>query len=361
MTPDRDEENEMFKALIDSASDAIISTDAQGRVLSFNRAAERIFGRSRQAMLGQSIEVLLPERFQTAHKAHRQGFAKAHEATRMMGLGLVKGQRVDGQELDLEGTISQLMVNGQQLLFASLRDVTERMRSEAQRQQSRTQLSELTQKLMSQEKTLVKRMVQTLHDQLGQTMAAIRMVHETMVVLQKDKVSAEVNRLDQQLGALIHQAVRQVRQVLLDLHPPLLEEQGLAAALDNELRNRALTQAQTQIDFNVGPTVAALRWPAEVEFAAFMIGREAVENALRHSGASVVTVGLTGTALMMRLEVMDNGKGFSSAASSPAGHLGIAGMHERAKAVGATLRVGPGEGNGGGGGTCMSLSWQPAP
>ena len=166
-SPLPDEEKDILRAVIDASTDAIISTDVEGRILIFNPAAERVFGRSRQSVEGQSIETLLPERYRGAHQGQRQCFAKAHEPSRMMGLGLVKGLRADGVEMDLEGTISQVTVKGQQLLLASLRDVTERVRGEAERQQSRTQLSELTRKLMSQEKTFVKRMVQTLHDQLG--------------------------------------------------------------------------------------------------------------------------------------------------------------------------------------------------
>ena len=95
----------------------------------------------------------------------------------MMGLGLIKGLRSDGQELDLEVNISQLLIQNQKVLVANLRDVSQRARADAVLEQSRSQLSELTYKLMTQEKTLVKGLAQALHDQLGQTMAAIRMAH----------------------------------------------------------------------------------------------------------------------------------------------------------------------------------------
>ena len=68
----------------------------------------------------------------------------------MMGLSLVKGLRSDGQEIDLEVTISQVTVHQQQVLIASLRDVTERVRVEVEFEQSRAQLSDLTQRLMTQ-------------------------------------------------------------------------------------------------------------------------------------------------------------------------------------------------------------------
>ncbi len=351
------EERETLAAVVNSTNDAIISVDVEGRIKMFNPGAERIFRRTRESMQGQPMDVLLPERFRVAHRQHLRPFAGSGAASRMMGLGLVKGLRADGQELDLEGTISQVTVHEQQVLIVSLRDVTKRLQVDAEIQQSKAQLSELTQSLMTQEKTLVKRLAQALHDQLGQTMAAIRMCHETILALQGDTISFGIDRLQAQMGTLISQAIRQVRQVLIDLRPPLLDEHGLAAALDNELRNRSLTQPHVDISIDVLPEISLMRWPTEVEYAAFMIAREAVENALRHSGASSVSVRLYGSPVSLQLDVVDNGVGIAAGATLRTGHLGILGMQERAQAIAASVTVGAGVEQG----TCVSFSWQPAP
>ena len=351
------EEREMLAAIVNSTADAIISTDVHGRIQMFSPAAERMFRRSQERMRGQSMDVLMPERFRAAHQQHLLRFAQSGETHRMMGLGLVKGLRSDGQELDLEVTISLLAVQNQKVLMANMRDVTQRVRSDVVFEQSRAQLSELTHKLMLQEKTLVKGLAQALHDQLGQTMAAIRMAHETILTLQGDQVPPGMRKLQTQLGMLISQAIRQVRQVLTDLRPPLLDEHGLAAALDNELRNRSLKVPQIDISVHVQPQVANLRWPPEVEYAAFMVAREAVENALRHSGGSSVAVRLSGSALFLLLEVSDAGLGMSQDAASRLGHLGILGMQERAHAIGAGVTVD----SGATGGTRVCFTWQSTP
>lgn len=351
------EEREILAAVINSTTNAVISVDREGLIKMFNPSAERIFRRTQASMQGQRLEVLLPERFRAAHILHRQRFAESRGPSRMMGLGLVKGLRSDGQELDLEGTISQVNVDHQQVLIVSMKDVTERVRSYSEYEHSRVQLSELTKRLMTQEKTLVKRLAQALHDQLGQTMAAIRMAHETIMTLQKDKATSGIDRLQAQMGKLISQGIRQVRQVLVDLRPPLLEEHGLAAALDNELRNRSLTQPQIEISINVKPEVALLRWPSEVEYAAFMVAREAIENSLRHSGATSLSVRLYGEALSLHLEVSDNGIGIAPGGMQKTGHLGILSMQERAHTVGATVTIDSGEDHG----ASVSFSWQPAP
>lgn len=351
------EEGKILSAVVNASAEAIITADTQGRILMFNPGAERIFRHTRDSMLGQRIEMLLPERYRAQHVPHRHQFSKSQGTTRMMGLGLVKGLRGDGEEIDLEGSISHVTLDHRKLLIVCLKDVTDRVRASIDAAQSRAQLSELTQRLMSQEKTLIKRLAQVLHDQLGQTIAAIRMAHDTVITLQDVAPAPAVVRLQTQMGTLISQAVRQVRRVLVDLRPPLLEEQGLAAALDNELRNRSLTHPNTDISIHVKPQTASTRWPTDVEYAVFMVAREAVENALRHSGASAITVRLEGSQTMLTMEVSDNGSGFAADASHRVGHLGLLDMRERAHAVGATFCVNPGAPVG----TCVRLNWKLAP
>ena len=351
------EERETLMAVVNSTADAIISTDAQGLIKMFSPAAERIFRHTQAGVQGRSIDVLMPERFRVAHRMHLQRFIESASTTRMMGLGLVKGLRADGQELELEVTISQVTVQQQQMLIASMRDVTARVRADTEFEQSRAQLSDLTHRLMMQEKALVKRLAQALHDQLGQTMAAIRMAHETILTLQTGPTLPAIQQLQAQMGTLISQAIGQVRKVLIDLRPPLLDEHGLAEALDNELRNRSLTQPQIDISIQVQPEIARMRWPPEVEYAAFMVAREAVENALRHSGASSVEVHLSGTVMSLMLEVADNGVGIAPGAMVRTGHLGILGMNERAHAIGATVTFESGDTPG----TRVCFNWQSFP
>ena len=349
------ENREILDTVISTSHDAIVIVDDAGLIKRFNPGAERIFRQSRQNVEGQVIEMLMPERFRAQHAEHRRRFTQSEEKQHMMLLGVVKGLRSDAQEIELEGVIVKIIVNNRPMMIVSVRNVTERLRLGAEFERSRTHLSELTQKLMNQERALVRRLALALHDQLGQTLAAIRMIHETILAMQADKAPAGTQQIQIQLGRLISQAIREVRQVLMDLRPPLLEEQGLSAALDNELRNRSLTQPEVDITIDAPPEVAALRWPGEVEYVAFMVVREAVENALRHSGATAIDVSLSGTPTLLQLEISDNGGGLAAGAELKNGHLGILGMHERAHAVGAQVAVESDPAHG----TRVKLSWQP--
>ena len=337
----QEEAQALLQAVLNATADAIITTDAGGFISAYNASAERIFGHSRARMLGQPIDQLMPERYRAMHSVYVQQFAASSVVRRKMSLGPVKGLHADGREIDLDATLSKVMVQQQQVLISNLSDITERLQAEAQFKRVQTQLSELTQKLLMQEKALVKRLSQELHDQLGQTLAAIRLAHETVVNLQGDQVPSGVSRLQAQMGQQISLAIRQVRQVLVGLRPPLLDEQGLAAALDNELRNRSLSRPNLDIALYVQPELAHTRYPTEVEYAAFMVMREALDNALKHAAATSISVRLSGSPSLMHLVVSDNGTGLVSEPAPQTGHLGILGMHERAHAVGAFVSFEP--------------------
>lgn len=356
------EERETLAAVINASADAIVSVDLSGEIQMFNPGAERLFGRSRQSMQGRSIDLLLPPDVRAKHPQFLRRFAEQGLHSRELGADRpVRAVRSDGRELALQATLSKVDLGRGPLLIACLRDVTERLRLNAESQRSREQLSELTQRLMTQERTLVKGVAQTLHDHLGQTMAAIRMTHETVLTLQNAEaavVSVEVGRLQGHISMLIGQAITQIRRVLVDLRPPLLEEQGFAAAIENELRHRALSQPQIAMVLRVAPASAQIRWAPDVEYAAFMVAREALENALRHSGSPSIRVYLSGCADVLELEVVDDGFGMAELAPErQARHLGILGMHERAQAIGARVSVTSAPGLG----TQVRFSWSRAP
>jgi signal transduction histidine kinase len=138
------------------------------------------------------------------------------------------------------------------------------------------------------------------------------------------------------------------------LRPPLLDEAGLPAALDNEVRARSLEAEPIVLRLDVASDAASQRWPADVEYAAFMIAREALANALLHAQATEVVLRIEGTPGWLSLQVIDDGVGLSpELAGGRPGHLGIVGMRERALAIGARLEAHKAAS----GGTVVSLKW----
>lgn len=254
----------------------------------------------------------------------------------------------DGRYQELMPTIVQHALRDRGLQLARWRD-------EQALARYRGDLSDLAQRLMATEKTTTRQLAQMLHDQLGQTLAAIRLCFDAVAATCGTAAAPKAQQQTARVSALIDQAVREVRQVLVTLRPPLLDEQGLLAALDNELRAHPLANNGTALRLERGAGVARLRWPADVEYAAFMIAREAIANALRHARPSRVRVSVDGDARSLRLRIADDGSGIPFDTSRP-GHLGIVGMRERALAIGAHFGFESTPGKG----TAVQLEWSEA-
>ena len=120
----------MFRDVLESAPDAMVIADGLGRIVIVNAQAERLFGYTREELLGRPVEMLLPERVRDAHAHHRASYHSA-PLTRPMGAGLdLLGRRKDGSEFPVEVSLSPLKDDGGLLVTSVVRDITERKRAE---------------------------------------------------------------------------------------------------------------------------------------------------------------------------------------------------------------------------------------
>jgi PAS domain S-box-containing protein len=309
--------------------------DDQLRVLYWNRQCEIIFGWRAADVLGRTPwESYAPEigADQAADmlkrvNEQRDNYALTRDARRRDG-SLRHCTWVVSPERDEQGSLVRAL--------ALVQDITEQRRADTAQAHYAADISALARQLLDHDAQITRRLAQTLHDRLGQTLTALRLAYDVV-----DANSAcPTAWQDSPMGPLIDQAVKEVREALTELRPPLLNEQGLHDALDNEIRSLWRNPNRVRIALTSEGEHVKDRYPSDVEYAAFMIAREAVGNALRHAKPHHVGVHMNAPGGLLTIEIKDDGLGFDGLSELPKpGHLGLVGMRERALAVGALLTV----------------------
>ena len=189
------------------------------------------------------------------------------------------------------------------------------------------------------------RLARELHDSVTQSL------HSSTLLAEAGQRLAGVGDLERtrhylvRLGEISQQALKEMRLLVYELRPMALQEVGLVRALQQRLdavERRAGVDARLVV---VGgePEDASVDLPAAVEGAFYRIAQEALNNALKHSQPSSVTVTLRKegslTNRRVAMEVTDDGKGFEPGAGDGAGGIGLPSMRERAERVGGTLTI----------------------
>jgi PAS domain S-box-containing protein len=119
-----------FRALLESAADAMVIVNGQGSVVLTNAQTEKLFGYTREELVGKPVEVLVPDRLRGAHAGHRRDYSKAPRP-RWMGAGLnLHGRRKDGTEFPVEISLSPIETEEGVLIASAIRDVTDRKKVE---------------------------------------------------------------------------------------------------------------------------------------------------------------------------------------------------------------------------------------
>ena len=232
-----------FKGIISSATDAIISIDAEHKITIFNAGAEAIFGYPAEKMVGQPLDRLIPERFREAHRQHIDAFGATGISMRAMGgERVLTGLRRNGEEFPMEARISQIELGEHKLYTVILRDISERKRSEAERERL---LAEAERAGADAERAAEElRRIQTITDAALAHLAIDDLLRELLgrirEVLRAD--TAVVLLLDQTARELVARAVSGLEgKVDRGLRIPV--DKGFAGRIAGERRSSTLKDA----------------------------------------------------------------------------------------------------------------------
>ena len=329
------ESEQRYRTLVDWSPEAL-SVHRGGRVLFVNRATVEMLGAaSADELVGHpSIEIV--------HPAFREGVEgtvqSALDDDRAIGPHEQRFVRRDGATVDVEVQGTRILYNGQPALIASMRDIGERKRVEAALRDREAQLQRLfaVQDRVQEEER--RRIARELHDDLQQTLAAVRMnlrAAGEQLAADPQRAAALLAEVDQLAGA----AIVSTRRIVNDLRPPMLEDLGLVPALETlaarfRQHSGIACDVQADDDGSVGSESPA------VATSLYRVAQESLNNVLKHADASQVTMRLADAGDdHLTLSIHDDGVGFAPAAAAKPLSFGLLGMNERIRSLGGTLRI----------------------
>ena len=304
----------MLQAIVDSSPVAIIAVDASRHVMTWNPAAERMFGIPADEVMGgplpQAVNIF------DAAFAGQPPPRRANETVI---------RRPDGAVLNVSVMPAPLLAADGSILavMGLLQDITERRRLEHEREQ-------LLHRIVVSQEEERHRIARELHDELGQQLTALKILLEAL-----PPGGDSVQRMTESVARID----RSIDRLTLELRPPALDDLGLNGAISS-LIEQFTNASEIRADVHsIG--VDGERLPQAVETALYRVLQEALTNVWRHSGATSVSVILERQPAQVQMIVEDDGHGFDPDArdDDDRGRFGILGMRERVALVGGTLNI----------------------
>jgi PAS domain S-box-containing protein len=218
-------------------------------------------------------------------------------------------------------------------------DITERKQAENALRDSGVQLQALSRRLVELQESERKELARELHDRVGQSLTALKINIDLLQPALASQGNAEVLARVADSAALLESTMDTIENVMSELRPPMLDDHGLAAALDWHARNFS---RRTGIAVTVRANETAGRPALQVEIALFRIAQEALNNVAKHARARRVEIALDHANGECVMSVEDDGIGFDDVegtSQKPKPGLGMVTMRERAQAVGGSFDV----------------------
>ncbi len=332
------ESEERYRLLVQLSPDPVLIHNTR-RILFANPAAVKLFGaRNLADLVGRPpAELMHPDSLREL-----QARWPELQAGRSLPFTIAKVQQLDGGTIEVETGAIGFTYRSERAILVVARDITERRRAEAALQDYAERLQSLSRRLMQVQENERRNLARELHDEIGQSLTAVRI--QLQAQLRRGSNSLGRAGLEDSLG-VVDDAIRQVRNLSLDLRPSLLDDLGLIPALrwyvDRQAQRAGLT-----VQLVTGPLDCK---PApEIETACFRIVQDALTNVMQHAQAQHVRIELKQQQAHLLVLIRDDGIGFDVAhqrARAEGGEsMGLLSMQERAALVGGRLDIISGHG-----------------
>jgi PAS domain S-box-containing protein len=303
------------------------------RFLQVNDAAVAQYGYTRTEFLAMNIEAIRP---QEDIPALLETVAKLRPG--LHSSGVWRHRKKDGTLIDVEIVSHEILFWGRHAELVLANDVTDRKRAEAE-------LQELSARLIHSQDEERRRIARELHDSTGQALMAI-VLNLGVVSKGAAKLSQQARDAVSESSTIAKQCLREIRTLSYLLHPPVLDEFGLASALRCYASGFA-QRSGIHVDVDIPQELSRL--PTAVEMTVFRIVQESLTNVHRHSGSKKAEIRLLVHPDYARVEVKDYGRGINSNGANHKGReiqglgVGIYGMRERVKQLGGELQIDSGK------------------
>jgi PAS domain S-box-containing protein len=327
------ESRSLAQAFFEAASEAILMVDQGGRIVLTNPSAEKMFGYARAELVGQPVEMLVPERLRARHVGERDGYFH-HPQTRPMGLGMdLQARRRDGTEFFSEISLSHIRTDHGTFAVVFVTDISKRRAYEIAVRKQQDELRLLAGRLMTAQDDERRRIARDLHDDLTQRLAYLAIdLGKLASKTAPDEVMGQLRPLQKRAA----DAAEAVRQVSHELHPSILDDIGIEAALEQYCQE---FEERTGIATRFSSRNVPQPLKPEIASSVYHIAQECLRNVSKHAQARQASVTLESVDSHLRLLVTDDGVGLSQERMRSGAHIGITGMKERANLVKGELSI----------------------
>jgi PAS domain S-box-containing protein len=317
-------------SILDAIPQAVVGL--QNRYINFaNNAVRDIFGWNREELIGKHVSIF----YHTKEASRNIGdlFYSTLESQRTF-ITEFPCIRKDGKEILCRMKASRI---GEKLrerrIVVTYEDITEKKKAEEELERSHEELRNLSAHLQSVREKESTRIARRIHDELGQSLTALKMDLSWLESRLPKKLEILKGKA-KKMSSLVDTTIESVHRISTELRPILLDDLGLLAAIEwqaEEFENRSGIPCDVTFKCN------DISIDKEIATALFRIFQETLTNIARHAGADRISVTLRKTEKDLVMEVADNGQGITHEQIEDPRSFGIMGMRERASLLGGTV------------------------